>query len=57
MKDENNDAIMTELGFRVKMYDLRVYEKKDTKKSKDVKYNVITKSIMFDNYNKHAMST
>jgi len=51
MKDENNGAIMTEfLGLRAKMYALRVDGKKDTKKVKGVKSNVVTKSITFDNY-------
>jgi len=51
MKDENNSAIMTELvGLKAKMYALRVNSKKDTKKVKDVKNNVVAKSIMFDDY-------
>jgi len=51
MKDENNGAIMTEfVGLRAKMYALRVDGKKDTKKVKSVKSNVIVKSITFDDY-------
>jgi len=43
MKDENNGAIMIEfVGLRAKMYALRVDGKKDTKKVKGVKSNVIT---------------
>jgi len=46
MKDENNGMIMTEfIGLRAKMYALRV---NGTKKVKDVKSNVVAKSIMFD---------
>jgi len=42
MKDENNGAIMTEfVGLRAKMYALHVDDKKDTKKVKDVKSNVV----------------
>jgi len=49
MKDGNNDAIMTEfVGLRAMMYALRVDGKKDTKKVKDVKSNVVVKSITFD---------
>jgi len=41
MKDENNDAIMTEfVGLRAKMYAVRVDGKKETKKAKGVKNNV-----------------
>jgi len=44
MKDENNDAIITEfIGLRAKMYVLRVDDKKDTKKFKG-------KLITFDDY-------
>ena len=51
MKDKNSGAIMTEVvGLRAKMYALRVDGKKDTKKIKDVKNNVVTKSITFDDY-------
>jgi len=51
MKDENNGAIMTEfVGLRAKMYALRVDGKKDTKKVKGVKSNVVVKSITFDDY-------
>jgi hypothetical protein len=51
MKDENNGAIMTEfVGLRAKMYALRVDGKKDTKKVKGVKSNVVAKMITFDDY-------
>jgi len=51
MKDENNGAIMTEfVGLRAKMYALRIDGKKDTKKVKGVKSNVVAKSITFDDY-------
>ncbi|XP_076665104.1 uncharacterized protein LOC143367321 [Andrena cerasifolii] len=51
MKDENNGAIMTEIvGLRAKMYALRVDGKKDTKKAKGVKTNVIARTITFDDY-------
>jgi len=51
MKDENNGAIMTEfIGLKIKIYALRVDGKKDTKKVKGVKSNVVTKSITFDDY-------
>ena len=51
MKDENNDAIMIEfVGLRAKMYALRVEEKKDTKKAKGVKNNVVARSIKFEDY-------
>ncbi|XP_024888157.1 uncharacterized protein LOC112465030 [Temnothorax curvispinosus] len=44
MKDENNGAIMTEfVGLRAKMYALRVDGKKDTKKAKSVKCNVVAR--------------
>jgi len=51
MKDENNGAIMTEfVGLRAKMYALRVDGKKDTKKVKGVKSNVVARTITFDDY-------
>jgi len=51
MKDENNGAIMTEfVGFRAKMYALRVDDKKNTKKVKGVKSNVVAQTITFDDY-------
>jgi len=51
MKDENNDAIMTEfIGLRAKMYAVRVDGKKDTKKVKGIKNNVVARTITFDDY-------
>ncbi|XP_036146615.1 uncharacterized protein LOC118646876 [Monomorium pharaonis] len=51
MKDENNGAIMTEfVGLRAKMYALRVDGRKDTKKVKGVKSNIIARTITFDDY-------
>jgi len=50
MKDENNGAIIEFVGFRAKMYVLRVDGKKDTKKFKGVKSNVVTQIITFDDY-------
>ncbi|XP_070517670.1 uncharacterized protein [Cardiocondyla obscurior] len=51
MKDENNGVIMTEfVGLRAKMYALRVNGKKDIKKVKGVKSNVVAKKITFDHY-------
>jgi len=51
MKDENNGAIMTEfVGLRAKMYALCVTGKKDTKKVKGVKSNIVAKSITFNVY-------
>ncbi|XP_018342240.1 PREDICTED: uncharacterized protein LOC108748509 [Trachymyrmex septentrionalis] len=49
MKDENNGAI-TEFGLRAKMYAVRVNGKKDTKKVKGVKNNVVAQTITFDDY-------
>jgi len=46
---------MTEfIGFRAKMYALCIDGKKDTKKVKGVKSNVVAKSITFDDC--HAVS-
>ncbi|XP_036139771.1 uncharacterized protein LOC118644715 [Monomorium pharaonis] len=51
MKDENNGAIRTEfVGLRAKMYALKVNGKKDTKKAKGVKNNVIARAITFEDY-------
>ena len=49
MKDENNGAIMAKfVGLRAKMYAVRVDGKKDTKKAKGVKNNVVARTITFD---------
>jgi len=54
-KAKTNDAIMTEfVGLRAKMYALRVYSKKDTKKVKGVKSNVVAKSITFNDYTRRV---
>ncbi|KAG5328923.1 ZFYV9 protein, partial [Acromyrmex charruanus] len=46
MKDENNDVIMTEfVGLRAKMYAVRVDGKKETKKAKGVKSNIVARTI------------
>lgn len=51
MKDENNDAIMTEfVGLRAKIYALKVAGKEDTKKTKGVKSNVVARTITFNDY-------
>jgi len=50
MKDKNNDAIMTEFGLRAKIYTLCIDGKKDTKKIKDIKNNVVARTITFDDY-------
>ena len=53
MKNENNDARMTKfVGLRAKMYMVRVDDalKKDTKKAKGIKNNVVARTITFDNY-------
>ncbi|EFN80614.1 hypothetical protein EAI_05289, partial [Harpegnathos saltator] len=48
-KDENNGAIMTEfVRLRARMYALRVEGKKDTKRAKGVKRNIIMRTINFD---------
>jgi len=57
IKDENNGAIMTEfVGLRAKMYAVRVDGKKDTKKVKGVKSNVVARTITFDDYTRMTMS-
>jgi len=38
------------VGLRAKMYALHVDGKKDTKKAKEIKSNVIARSITFDDY-------
>ncbi|KYN11288.1 hypothetical protein ALC57_16561 [Trachymyrmex cornetzi] len=51
VKDENNGMIRTEfVGLRAKMYEVRVDGKNDTKKAKDVKSNVVARTITFDDY-------
>ncbi|EGI58604.1 hypothetical protein G5I_13290, partial [Acromyrmex echinatior] len=51
MKDENNGVIMTEfVGLRAKMYAVRVDGKRETKKTKGVKGNIIVRMITFDDY-------
>ncbi|RLU24061.1 hypothetical protein DMN91_004270 [Ooceraea biroi] len=51
MKDENNGVIMTKfVEIRAKMYALKVDGKKDTKKAKGVKTNVVARTIAFDDY-------
>ena len=51
MKDENNGAIITEfVDLRAKIYAVRVHGKKEIKKAKGVKSNVVTQTITFDDY-------
>jgi len=51
MEDENNGAIRAGfVGLRAKRYALRVDGKKDTKKAKGVKSNVVARNITFDDY-------
>jgi len=38
------------IGLRAKMYAMRVGDKKDTKKAKGVKNNVVERTITFDDY-------
>ncbi|XP_043268116.1 uncharacterized protein [Venturia canescens] len=53
IKDENNEAIMTEfVGLRSKMYATRVVGKNDVKKAKGVNGNVVARTITFDDYTK-----
>ncbi|KYM77010.1 hypothetical protein ALC53_12546, partial [Atta colombica] len=47
----DNGAIMAEfVGLRAKMYAMRVDGKKDTKKAKAIKNNVVARTITFDDY-------
>ena len=51
MKDENNGVIMTEfVGLRAKMYAVRVDGKREIKKAKGVKGNIVARTITFDDY-------
>jgi len=51
MKDKNGAIIPIEyVGLRTKMYALRIDGKKDTKKVKGVKSNVVARTITFDDY-------
>ena len=51
MKDENNGVLITEfIGLRAKMYAVRLYDTKGTKKAKRVKNNVVARTITFDDY-------
>ncbi|XP_018339055.1 PREDICTED: uncharacterized protein LOC108746652 [Trachymyrmex septentrionalis] len=51
IKDDNNGVIMIEfVGLRVKMYALPVEGKKDTKKAKGIKSNVVVRSTTFEYY-------
>ena len=51
MKDENNGVIMIEfVGLRAKIYAVRVDGKKETKKAKGVKSNIVARTITFDDY-------
>jgi len=49
MKDENNSATMIEF-VGAKMYVVRVNDKKDIKKAKGAKDNVVARTITFDDY-------
>jgi len=51
MKNENNGAIMAKfVGLKAKMYAVKVDGKKDIKKAKGVKNNVVARTITFDDY-------
>jgi len=50
MKDKNNAIMAKFVGLRAKMYAVRVDGKKDTKKAKGVKNNVVARTITFDDY-------
>ena len=51
---KNNGAIMTGfVGLRTKMYALHIEGKKDMKKAKSDKSNVIARSITFENYTRY----
>jgi len=49
MKDKNNDVLMIEF-VGAKMYAVRVDGKKDIKKAKSIKSNVIVRKITFNDY-------
>jgi len=54
MKDENNGAIMIKfVGLRAKMYAMKVDGKKDTKKVKGVKNNILARTITFNDYTRY----
>ncbi|KYN17087.1 hypothetical protein ALC57_10638, partial [Trachymyrmex cornetzi] len=53
MKDENVAIMIEFFGLRAKMYAVRVDGKKDTKKAKGVKSNVVARTITFDNYTRY----
>ncbi|XP_025074795.1 uncharacterized protein LOC112552841 [Pogonomyrmex barbatus] len=50
MKDENNDAMTEFIRLRAKIYAVRVDGRKDIKKAKGVKNNVVARTITFDDY-------
>ena len=49
MKHENNGSILTEcVGLRANV--VRIDDKKNTKKTKSVKSNIVAQTITFDDY-------